>query len=208
MFDPESLHAARERDGAAADDRPEDVDDVMSPREVVGYGTEASLLDCGYDEYPDGEDLYRPSMGDTLRSLVEHDMVESAEDIADELNTDVKTVRRAADRHGIDLPDGSDFDVEVDTARLYGLLGAEWPDELIAPDNPVTVATLYVEYGLSTEEVSAVLEEVTDYPSVPERVVRQTLVDTGVLDGTTTDEQQARMDRTHGRGLTVSVEDH
>lgn len=207
MFNPETLHEAKVRDGDAHDDRPEDVDAVISPREMVGYQSEAPLLDCGYDEYPDGEELYRPAMGDTLRSLVENDKVGSAEDVADELNTDVETVRRTADLHGISLPNGSDFDVEVNTPRLHGLLGAEWPDYLVAPDNPVTVTALYLK-GLSTEEVAEVLEEITDYSSIPERVIRQTLVDARVLDGTTTDEQQARMDRTHGRGLTVNVGDY
>lgn len=202
----EDLQEARmERKGAAAEDRPSEVEEILEPRERLGYQVEKPILDCDYSEYPRGDDILRPEAGRALRTLADHPLVSGVEDIGDELATDVETVRKAADLHGIDLADETDFDVDVNMSRLHALLGAEWPDGLVRPDNPVTVATLYVEYGLSVGEIADILEEVMDRP-VPERMVRQTLTDARLLEGRTTDEQEARLKQGRGRGLTISVD--
>jgi len=185
MFDGDALREARKRDGSAAQDRPAEVDEVLAPRERVGYKDELPLLDREYSAYPEGDELLRPSQGDTLRTLATHDMVGSVGDMAKELNTTEKRVRKAVDLHGIN-PDGKDFDVEVSTSRLEALVG-DIPEGIVTSSNPITVAILYVDKGLSTDEIAEIMGE-----GVREAVVRQTLVDARVLPGETTEEAERR----------------
>jgi hypothetical protein len=208
MFDGDALHAARKRDGAAAEDRPAEVDDVMSPCEKVGFKNELPLLQRDYDNYPTEGELYRPVEGDTLRTLVEHEKVQSVEDVAAELNVEKEAIEKAAELHDIGLTLGSDFDIDVDTPRLHALLGDDYPEELVDPDNPITVTTLYVGKGLGTNEIAEVFAEVTDRGSLPDEHIRQTLVDAGVIEGMGSEEQEHRMRQNRGRGLTVNVGEH
>jgi len=195
MLDVHVLNKARERDGDARGDRPVEVDEILEPQECVGYENELPLLDCEYDDYPEGNQLFRPTEGGTLRTLVNHDVVQSVKDMADELNTKEKQIEKAAKLHGIELPDGSSFDVEVSTDRLHALVG-DIPEDMISSENPLLIATLYVEKGLSTEEVASVLSEGTD-SNVRQQEVRQTLIDVGILEGLTSEdlEYQRRQNR-------------
>lgn len=213
MFD--KIAEARERDGSAADGRADEVNEIMAPREKPGYGTELPLLGVDYDEYPDDSDLLRPSEGDTLRTLVDHDKVHSVAHIADELDTTEDQVRQAAELHGVSLPEGN-FNIEVATTRLDRLVG-DIPDGMVSPENQILTAYLFVEKGLSTKEIADVLgEEVSS--NVREEQIRQTLIDCHVLDGETTEEREQRWKQNRGeinrpqydsgeRGITIDASD-
>lgn len=212
MFDGDTLHEARERDGSAAEDRPAEVGKVLEPKERIGYKNELPLLDRDYEDYPKGDDILRPEAGKALRTLADHPLVSSAEDMSDELNTRLKQVRKAADLHGVELPDG--FNVEVDTSRLDALVG-DIPEDMVSSENPILTAILYVEKGLSTGEVADVLEDATDNHTVHETDVRQTLVDAGILEGLTTEERNYQRKQNRGEvnkprysgGVTIDTTD-
>lgn len=211
MIDSNALRRAWSRDGAAADDRPEEVDEIMADRETVGYEEGLPLLSCKYDDYMTGDSLLRPAARDALETLAEHDLVADVEDMAHELHSPTETVKKALELHGIEEPSG--FDVSLDTDRLHALV--DCPDRMKNPDNPLVVATLYVEKGLSVSEVRDVLDEgADDNTAVTERAVKQTLVDARVIDGQTSEQRerqwkQSRGDVTQGsRGRTINSEDY
>jgi hypothetical protein len=191
----ENLQEARERKGAAAEDRPAEVDEILEPKERIGYKNELPLLDREYSAYPEGDDILRPEAGKALETLADHPLVSSAEDMSDELGTTTGKVEQAAELHGVAIPDG--FDVEVSTSRLDTLVGGI-PEGMVSPENPILTAILYVEKGLGTGEVADILEGATDKHTVREADVTQTLIDAGVLEGETTAEAQYRRKQNRG----------
>ena len=215
IFDKETLRRARSRDGEAAESRSDEVEAILGPEEKVGFRNELALLDRDYDAYPRGEELLRPAEGDALRQLADHPLVSDAEDIGEELRTDVGVVERAAELHGVDLPDGGNFDVEVNRDRLTALLG-DVPTRFVSPNNPLLVTSLYVDRGLSISEIAEVLDQSTeDTTTVTETGIRQCLVDARVLEGTTSAESKRRrrhtrdeINRPDTSGLTITAEDH
>lgn len=194
MFDGSDLQQARARGGNAAQDRPDEVDEILSPKEKVGWKEELPLLNCNYSDYPDTDELLRPAEGSTLESLVEHDKVRSADDIASELNEDIETVEKAAQLHGVDLPNEEPHEEE---SRLSELLGSDIPGAMVSPNNPIVVSILYVTYGLSTEEIADLFTE-NGSNSILERTIRQTLIDAAVIRGETTDDREKRRRRQRG----------
>lgn len=193
MFEGETIREAIRRDGKAREDRDTEVDDVLAEKERLGWENELPLLNRDYSEYSSGDELFRPSEGETLEALANHELVRSAEDMADELNCDVETIEDAAELHGVDIPEQDTFDVEVtEVDRLTALLG-DVPEEAVDPSNPLVVFALYAECGLSLAETTDVLDEATEGENtVQEEVVRQTAVDAKVIDGMTTVEQEHR----------------
>jgi hypothetical protein len=206
----EDLQAARERDGAAAEDRPARVDEILEPKERIGYKNELPLLDREYSAYPEGDDILRPEAGDALETLADHPLVSGVEDMSDELNTPVGKVEKATDLHAVELPEDG-FDVEVDTSRLDTLIG-DIPEDMVSSENPILTAILYVEKGLGTGEIADVLGEVTD-SNVREADVRQALTDARVLEGETTAEAEYRRKQARGEvggydnGVTIDTTD-
>lgn len=213
MFGGEDLRRAWSRSGDAADDRPEEVDDIMSPQETVGFEEGLPLLDMKYQDYPRDDELLRPAAGYALAALAEHELVTSTEDLARELGSREEKVEKALDLHGVDEPEG--FDVAVDTTRLNAFMG-DVPERMKDHDNPLVVATLYVEKGLSVEEIRDVLAEATDdNVTVSERAVKQTLVDARLINGETTAEAKRRRKQNRGEvnhpdtsGMTFMAGDH
>ena len=213
MFDGDALRRAWSRDGAAADDRPESVDEVMAPGETVGFDDGLPLLNREYSDYPSNEDLLRPAAGQPLAALADHDLITSVEDVALELGARTETVEKALALHDIEEPSG--FDVEVDGSRLDSLLG-DVPDRMKDHDNQLVVAVLYVDKGLSIEEIRQVMDEATeDTVTVSESDMRQALVDAKLIEGETSTEAQRRRKQSRGEvnrpnssGLTISTEDY
>jgi len=138
-------------------------------------------------------------------------MVRSAEDMAAELNTTEEQVRKAADLHGLALPNGEEFDITVETTRLHALVG-DIPEDMVSSENPLLSAILYVNKGLSIEEIADVLAEETGN-TVNEADVRQALIDVGLLDGLTSEEREYQAKQNRGEinrpryenGLTVDL---
>jgi hypothetical protein len=122
---PEDVAECRARDGAAADDRPEYVAEWASESPEVGF-CDGLPLWGDYEQYPHGDDLYRPDARAALKGVAEHGLAENPEDVAAELGTDLQHVERAADLHGVTLPEGGDGgdDESADTLTLP--CGEEW----------------------------------------------------------------------------------
>ncbi|WP_225336650.1 hypothetical protein [Halomicrobium urmianum] len=213
MIDGTTLTEARQRDGEAAEDRPEEVDRVVTPKERVGYEHELPLLDREYSEYPGGQELLQPDAEGILRNLKEHPRVTSTEDCADELGTTVEMVEKAAELHGIDLPEGGGFDVSIDRSRIDTLLGDEWPEDMRSSDNQITVSALYLK-GLSLFEIATVLEDDGER-NVREEELKQILIDAGLLEGLSSDEREFQRRQNRGEinqpryegGITIDATD-
>ena len=212
MFDGDALRRAWSRNGAAADDRSAEVEEILSPQESVGFEEGLPLLDCDYDEYLSHGDLLRPAARQPLATLADHELVTSLEDMARELAARSETVEKALRLHDIEEPSG--FDVDVDTSRLDALMG-QIPDRMKNPDNPLLVGTLYVAKGLSIEEICQVMNEATeDRVTVTESDIRQVLVDAKLIEGVTSAEAQRRrkqsrheVNRPDSSGLSISPQD-
>lgn len=212
MFDKESLKKAWRRDGSKDEARSEEVEELLTPNERVGFEEGQPLLDRPYSEYPRNDELLRPAARDALSELISHDLVTSTEDVVAELGSREEKVERALSLHDLTIPTET-FDVEVSTDRLDGLV--DFPNRMVSADNPILVATLYVEMGVSVSEIREVIDEAThDNTTVSERDVRQALVDAKVIDGETSAEAERRRQQSRGeghmpdtRGLSISTED-
>lgn len=212
MFDGKDLRKAWARQGDAGD-RSEEVEEVMSAQEEIGYEEGLPLADCEYEDYPSGDELLRPGAKEVISALVDHELIASTEDLSRELDAREEHVTKALGLFGLEEPSG--FEVEVDSSRLDALMG-NIPDRLVAPDNALVVATLYVEKGLSVSEVRDVLDEATnDNTAVTEKTVKQTLVDARVIDGLTSEQREQRWKESRGEvnrasdgGMTINTEDY
>ncbi|QCS43013.1 hypothetical protein [Natrinema versiforme] len=209
MIEAKDIIEGRKRDGKAKEGRSDDVEEILSDREIVGFQTELPLLERGYSDYPDEGELLRPSNND-IEKLANHGSIHDKEEIAAELNVDVGVVDKAAELHGIDLPTGGSFDVSV--SRLDQLLGDELPEDMIDPQNPLFLSILYLEHGLSISEMADILAENFSTANIRSSEVRQTLVDTRVLKGKTSAEQEERhkqnrgeVNRTTNGGINIST---
>jgi len=226
---PSTVEAARDRDGAAAEDRPEGITDALES-EQLGYGEGEPLVGESYESYPSRAELSNPSQGEFLRDILSHPLVDGLDTAVEELTGvgDTPTLRKwlstveaAADAHGLDTDTltakGGDQGGE-DT--LTSLLGYEPPTDVVHRNNPVLITELYT-LGLSVAEVADTLEPKVE-GSVREDYVRDTLKTVGLLKGATREEQAEAFSDKDGRitqtshdfsdtgdssGLTINAED-
>jgi hypothetical protein len=226
---PDSVEAARDRGGAAAEDRPKAITEAVE-RAELGYGEGEPLVGESYADYPSRAELSNPDRGEFVRDLLAHPLVDGLDTAVEELTGAgdsptlrkwLSTVEAATEAHSLDVDTltakGGDQGGED---RLTSLLGYEPPADVVHRDNPVLVAELY-RIGLSVSEVADTLEPKVE-GSVTEGHVRDTLKTVGLLEGRTRDEQQEAFEDKDGRiggttfdrseggdsnGLTVNAED-
>jgi hypothetical protein len=225
---PDTVGEARYRGGDADPDRPEAIDEAINT-DKLGYGKGEPLVGESYQDYPNRSELSNPVHGTFLRSLLQHSKVATLADAIAELtgaNTTatlqkwLSTVEAAAEAHGLDvdtlLAEGDNEGGDV----LEAVLGYEPPEAVVTSDNPLLVASLY-NAGLSASEIATLLESKVE-GSVSEGSVKDSLKETGLLDGRTRDAQVESFEKNDGRlggttmtttetgnsnGLTVSAED-
>lgn len=224
-LDRDTLTSCRERSGAAADARPDRIDDALES-EKLGYGEGEPLAADSYDSYPSRSELSNPSQGGFLRELLTHPKVNDVGDAVAELTgaTDtptlrdwIRTVESAAEINNLDIDsltaEGSADEGGADPLTVT--LGYKPHDSVVSSDSTLLVAELYAE-GLSVSEISEILD--TDGPHV-----RDTLKDVGLIEGKTRAETRsdfaendARLggttidntDTGDSRGLTVNADDY
>jgi len=226
---PSTVEAARDRDGAAAEDRPEGITDALES-EQLGYGEGEPLVGESYESYPSRAELSNPDRGEFLRDLLAHPLVDGLDTAVEELTGagDTPTLRKwlstveaATEAHSLDVDTLTDKGGDQgDGDRLTSLLGYEPPTDVVHRNNPVLIATLYT-LGLSAAEVADTLEPKVE-GSVSEGHVRDTLKTVGLLEGRTREEQQTAFEDKDGRiggttfdhsegggsdGLTINAED-
>lgn len=222
---PETVEACRQRDGAAADDRPDSIGDALETPQL-GYGEGDPLVAESYDSYPSKAELSNPSQGDFLRRLLSHNKVSSLSDAVAELTGGrdrghlsdwLATLEAATEVNDLEtdnlLAEGSADEGGDDPLTV--ILGYKPPANVVSVENPLVVAELY-QAGLSTVEISELLDG-------QEGEVRDTLISVGLLEGKTRAEQREAFEDKDGRlggvsmdfsdsgesgGLTVNAEDY
>lgn len=175
------LVEARERDGEATDDRPEYVEEALTPDKRVGYrdglplveppeGLETSDMRLGddvgalYEHYRRGESLLLPEAGNFLRRLFESEHVESVADAAEELNTERETVEKATNLHGIDVPTEGGAEEDTETIEELELPSSERIPLALLSDPPhrdKLVLAQLLSVGFSMEESAQYLSKET-----------------------------------------------
>jgi len=179
----------RQRDGDKAEDR--DAIDGLD-RGQLGHSEGEPLVGDSYDEYPNREELGDPSNKELLRKLSEHDLVGGSDDMVAELTgisvPDMLSKWLADLEAALDL-----FEIQITPATepepvLESILGYEPAGGVVDSHNPLITVELY-ERGLSVSEIIEIysLEGLT---SVDKSQVRDSLKNVGLLDGSTTAEQQ------------------
>lgn len=209
-LDGNAFRRAYARDGAAADERPEKVDNAMNPRQMVGFEQEEPLLDKDYDDYYRNDSLLFPRASDDLAALAEHELIADVEDMASELGSRDDKVEKALEIHDIEEPNGRDV---TDTDRLHELV-PDVPERLVTTQSPILVMHLYV-MGLSVGEISDVLSEtMPDHKSISPSTVTQCLIDAHVLPGETSTSAKRRRKNARGEinrasngGISIHPED-
>ena len=159
--------------GEARDDRPDYVNDLTLKRKIgwqkgspvvgdrVGLGDDLSQ---GYEHYRRRDELFQPDAGKFLSELFDCELINSVSDVSRELNSEVETVKKAANLHCIELSDGSDDspEQERDNDRFIFPSGESWPTELLADpiESDVRVLSqLLATNGMSVEEVAQYLSD-------------------------------------------------
>lgn len=140
------------RDGMPLVPHPEGIDDGL---ELGDDPTEA------YSHYEShrGDNLLLPESGDFLRRLADAPEVGGLDDVAKELNTDRRTVEKAAKLHGIDTPlESADDGESVSDTDSLTLVSGETVQ--LNPLHPLVLAQLLSD-GLSTKEIAQYLSEET-----------------------------------------------
>lgn len=197
-----ALLEARERDGEGADDRPEYVEEALTPDKRVGYRDGLPLVeppegletndtrlgdDVGplYEHYRRGDDLLLPEAGGFLRRLFKSEHVESIADVAEELNTERETVEKAANLHGIDVPTEGDADDGTETVEELELPSGERVPLALLSDpthrDKLVLAQL-LSVGMSVEEIARYLSKELDDRVTPAEV-REAAQDASLLSG-------------------------
>ena len=171
-----AVEEGKERNGDAAENRPDGVSELLENDETVGFEEGDSLANVGYSSYPDDrESLYLPNTTAILTSIIAADKVRDQEDLADELgfNRGSQTLSDALEFHNVDLPENVDHTsspyVDVPTAD-----GDKRVNLREFGNDFYTAYTLYVAAGLSITEISQLVEE-------PEQEVRRSLAGHGLL---------------------------
>lgn len=205
---------ARQRGGDARENRPKTVDDALEPSEELGRGNGLPLVGDSYDDYPSVHELTLPTSREFVTELVDHDKVTTLRDAVTELCGDAdgptgqdyrRALTKAFDLFGIDRDEhlaGGSFDVpdvEGDSDRL-DLFTTSVPRDIPNPaENPLVVGHLYAVAGLSVGEITTYLGEELE-GGANRGNVRQTLIDVGLLEGRTTEQQEKAARR---RGVSV-----
>ncbi|ADQ67568.1 hypothetical protein GL213_09945 [Halogeometricum borinquense] len=157
-----------DRDGDAAEDRPDAVNEWFEPDEEVGYEVGLPLASVDYDEYPEKDELYDAESGDIIREIAAHPLTNGAIDVAAELGVSEETAARVLGIHdaeqrgthggtptvektvdGITLPHPDDADGIV--VRRDQFKGAPH-------DNGRILEYLYIRCGLGVSEIEEVLD--------------------------------------------------
>lgn len=173
-----ALLEARERDGAAAEDRSDVVDDALEADREVGWREGKPLvshpdgaddgLEIGedpteaYNHYVRGDGLLRPDAGDFLRRLCE--AVDTVAEAAEETQTDESTIRKACRLHGIEPP-VDDVEDDAPTVEEISLPSGESIPQALLEEPPhrdkLVLATL-LSLGMSVGEIARYLSRETD----------------------------------------------
>ena len=205
-LDTETIEAAKQRDGQAADDRGDEVDELLNTN-TLGYRDGDSLVGDSYEDYPDNKaDLTNPNgMKEFLESLFSHNLVTSYDEAITELTggtadihrrnwkESLKSATRIFDINAEELfQETNDDDNDEDT--LTALLEYEVADD-VADD--LLIAELYVEAALSASEIADVLE-------TKEKHVMDRLKHVNLVNGKTTQEQKESFSANKGRLTTPS----
>lgn len=136
------VRECRDRDGEAAEERPDHTDAALCYRRRIGYNSGLPLVgDVGdppklgedvrdfYSHYPNGSDVLLPENFDFVADLF--DAVGSLDAAEAETKIDKATLRKAADLHSLNLPDGDGFEEpSEDVIQLPS--GERWDVELLA----------------------------------------------------------------------------
>ena len=210
------INDARQRDGGIDEGRDEEITELLDT-DQLGYGNSDPLEADSYDEYPTLNDLSNPQQRPFLVDLLSNDNVNSIDDAINEIlgansGTIVRewrsAVEQAIDVFDINADDlleqGSNEDNSVD--KLTEIVGYDLAEELRDGGNPLLLSVLYVEYGLSTDEISELLD--TDEPTV-----RDKLTAVGLIGGKTRQQQRQAFEDNGGRlshndsdgGVTIDV---
>lgn len=210
------INDARRRDGGIDEGRDNDINDVLDT-DNVGYGKGQPLEADSYDQYPSLNGLSNPQQRPFLVDLLSNDNVNSIDDAVAELTAatggTLATDWRSALTEAIDvfninadelLQQGSNDNNSVD--KLTEIVGYNLADQLRDGGNPLLLSVLYVEHGLSTNEISELLD--TDEPTV-----RDKLTAVGLIGGKTRQQQRQAFEDNGGRlshndsssGLTIDT---
>ncbi|ELY80200.1 hypothetical protein [Natrinema pallidum] len=192
MYDIEN---ARRRDGDAAEDRSDRVDEILS-RPRLGYEESDPLPESfeDYDEYPEQpDDLTTPEARQFVTELFASDLVNSIDDAIAETTPatgDSQIVRewreaflKAVELFGGESPEGGDERNENDADSRLAELTGDYPDDMVTPSNPLVVGRLYAGLGLSTDEIADVFSDESDRRVKPDQI-RATLRNTGLITAT------------------------
>jgi len=210
------INDARQRDGGIDEGRDEEITELLDT-DQLGYGNSDPLEADSYDDYPTLSDLTNPQQRPFLVDLLSNDNVNSIDDAVAELTaatggtlaTDWRSaVEQAIDVFNINadelLQQGNNEDNSVD--KLTEIVGYDLAEELRDGGNPLLLSVLYVEHGLSTNEISELLD--TDEPTV-----RDKLTAVGLIGGKTRQQQRQAFEDNGGRlshndsssGLTIDT---
>ena len=210
------INDARQRDGGIDEGRDNDINELLDT-DQLGYGNSDPLAAPSYDDYPTLSDLTNPSQRGFLVDLLGNDNVNTIDDVVSELTAatggTLASDWRSALTEAIDvfninadelLEQGSNEDNSVD--KLTEIVGYDLAEELRDDGNPLLLSVLYVEYGLSTDEISELLD--TDEPTV-----RDKLTAVGLIGGKTRQQQRQAFEDNGGRlshndsdgGVTIDV---
>ena len=172
MFDNETVEKARERDGAARGDRPDEIDDLLTWVQL-GKGVGAPVAEGvdDYSRYPDShESLSSPKWGTLLKKVFQSPAVNGYEDAARELfgpgdslidKKRSQALQQAAQSAGLDcgslFAEGNERDCGGPVAAQKQLT-SDLSKHIVGADSPLCLAFLYVEKGLSCQELDDVFE--------------------------------------------------
>ncbi|MDL0145305.1 hypothetical protein [Halobacterium salinarum] len=186
MYDIEN---ARQRDGDAAEDRSDRVDEIIN-RPRLGYGESDPIVGDDYSQYPEQpDDLTTPDARQFVTELFSSPLVTSIDDAIEE-TTPVANNRiihrewreaflKVVELFGDERPeDSGERDQNDDDSRLTELTD-DYPDDMVTPSNALVVSNLYAEHGLSTEEIAEVFSD--DGRNVKPDEIRATLRNAGLI---------------------------
>jgi len=196
MYD---IQNARQRDGAAAKNRSDRMDEILS-RPRLGYEESDPLVGSEYEEYPEQpDDLTTPEAREFVTELFASPLVSSIDDAIRE------TTPAANDRHiarewrdafekaiqlfGGESPNGGDdYDEDYAESRLMELT-ADYPDDMVTPTNPLVISNLYAGCGLSTDEIADVFSDNSDRQVKPDQI-RRVLRNVGLIETTENEDSE------------------
>ncbi len=169
MTEKIDFEAARERDGSAADERSDRIEELLNS-DTLGFESGDALAAESYQAYPSSRaELSAPGYGEFLESLLGHHLVTDWDDAIDEIaHVGDSLTRRKWKQTLQSAAQGAGLEAEAllaadDGAEQHGsedalaVLTEGVPDDAVRADNPLVVVTLYRE-GLATAEVADLLD--------------------------------------------------